>query len=51
VFVLIYVDSQPNNTIQKQKLVKRSSSDTDISYCYTSQKYIETDAIFNITGL
>lgn len=47
----IFTDSQPNSTIKKQILVKRSNSDSDISYCYTFQKYSETDAVFNITGM
>lgn len=47
----IFTDSQPNNTIKKQILVKRSNSDSDISYCNTFQKYSETDAVFNITGM
>jgi len=49
-FFLFYLDTQPDNTIKKPKSVKRSNSDSDITYYYLFQKYNETDTVFNIAG-
>ncbi|VVC33952.1 Hypothetical protein CINCED_3A022064 [Cinara cedri] len=43
------IDSHSDNTIKKRQFIKRSNSDSDITYCYLFQKYSETDSVFNIT--
>jgi hypothetical protein len=43
------LDSQPGNITKKRDFVKRSNSDSEITYCLL-QKYSETDSVFNITG-
>lgn len=50
-FVFFYLDNQSDNIIKKRKCIKRSNSDSDITYCYLFQKYSETDTVFNITGI
>lgn len=50
-FVFFYLDNPSDNTIKKRKCIKRSNSDSDITYCYLFQKYSETDTVFNITGI
>lgn len=45
-----YLDTQTDNTVKKRKFVKRSHSDSDITYHLLS-KYNETDTVFNITGM
>jgi len=49
-FFWFYLDNQPDNTIKKRKSVKRSNSDSDITYYHLFQKYNETDTVFNIAG-
>lgn len=44
------LDTQPGNITKKREFVKRSNSDSEITYCYLFQKYSETDTVFNITG-
>lgn len=46
-----HLDNQSDNTIKKRTFIKRSNSDSDITYCYLFQKYSETDTVFNITGI
>ncbi|XP_050439323.1 ral GTPase-activating protein subunit alpha-1 isoform X2 [Adelges cooleyi] len=43
------VETRLNNLNKKRKFVKRSNSDTDISYNSSLQKYTEADTVFNIT--
>lgn len=44
------IDSQPGNITKKREFIKRSNSDSEITYCNLFQKYNETDTVFNITG-
>ncbi|XP_026816588.1 ral GTPase-activating protein subunit alpha-1 isoform X1 [Rhopalosiphum maidis] len=41
-------DNQSDNTTKRRTFIKRSNSDSDISY-YLFQKYSDTDTVFNIT--
>lgn len=50
-FFYFYLDNQSDNTTKRRKVIKRSNSDSDITYCYLFQKYSETDTVFNITGI
>jgi len=50
-FCYFYLDNQSDNTTKRRTQIKRSNSDSDITYCYLFQKYSETDTVFNITGI
>jgi len=50
-FCYFYLDNQSDNTTKRRTHIKRSNSDSDITYCYLFQKYNETDTVFNITGI